>query len=342
MTKSTRYFMTGSAAVVAAGLATGLVAYYGGGFQALMASTGPTELAYVPADATIVAYADVRSIMDSELRQRFKQAVPLNLSEEGQKEFYENTGINLEQDVDYVVAAMNAAGPIQQNGILVARGRFDVVKLEGLAREHGAAVEDYHGTRLLVLNHHRTHGAETFPGAPGALNDVANQGALAFLEPGLVGIGPLASVKRAIDAHNSAQSITSNDEMMNLVSTIERSNNAWAVGRFDLLTSQAKLPEQIARQIPPIKWFAAAGHINGGVSAQLLAEANDEQAAENLRGVVNGVFSLARLQGQNDPKLHALVNSFQMSGSGKKVQLSFTVPAEIFELMAPKVQQGLH
>jgi hypothetical protein len=340
MTKRTRYFMTGSAAVVAAGLCTGLVAYYGGGFQALLASTGPTEMAYVPADATVVAYADVRSIMDSELRQRFKQAMPLN--EEGQKEFFEHTGINLEQDVDYVVAAMVAGGPVQANGILVARGRFDVVKLEGLARDHGATVEDYKGTRLLVLNHDRPHGDETFPGAPGAFNDVANQGALAFLETGVVGIGNLASVKHAIDAHNSAQSITGNDEMMRLVSNIERTNNAWAVGRFDLLSTQAKLPEQIARQIPPIKWFAAAGHINGGISAQLMAEANDDKAAENLRGVVNGVISLARLQGQNDPKMTALIQSFQMSGSGKTVELSFTVPSEIFELMAPHVQQSLH
>jgi len=342
MTKRTRVFMTGSAAVVAAGLCTGLVAYYGGGFQALVASTGPTEMAYVPADATVVAFADVRSIMDSELRQRFKQAMPMGpLNDEGQKEFYEHTGINLEQDVDYVVAAMTGGGPIQQNGIVVVRGRFDIVKLEGLAREHGATVEDYKGTRLLILNHERTHGDETFPGAPGALNEVANKGALAFLETGVVGVGNLAAVKHAIDAHNSAQSITSNDEMMRLVSNIERSNNAWAVGRFDLFASQANLPEQIARQIPPVKWFAAAGHINGGVSAQLMAEALDDKAAENLRGVVNGVISLARLQGQNDPKLAALIQSFQMSGSGKTVELSFTVPSEIFEMM-PKIQHGMH
>ena len=97
MTRKTRYFMTGSAAVLAAGLCTGLVAYYGGGFQALVASTGPTELSYVPADAAVVAYADVKSIMDSELRQRFKQSVPGPMSEEGQKEFLEHTGIDIEQ-----------------------------------------------------------------------------------------------------------------------------------------------------------------------------------------------------------------------------------------------------
>ena len=340
MTKKTRYFLTGSAAVLATGLCTGLVAYYGGGFQALSASTGPNELDYIPADAAVVAFADVRSIMDSELRQRFKQAVPMPMNEEGRQEVLEKTGIDIEKDIDYVVAAVSPpSAELKPSGVVVARGRFDAVKLEGFAREHGAQVQEYKGTRLLVLEHPT---AQVNPDGTAAVSQ--GVGVLAFLEPGLVAIGDFASVQRAIDAHASAQTIRSNSEMMDLVADIERTNNAWAVGRFDLIQAQAKLPEQIARQIPPVKWFAAAGHINGGVSAQLRAEANDEQAAENLRGVVNGVISLARLQSQNDPKVASLVSSLQLTGTGKTVQLSFTVPAEIFELMAPKVNSviGAH
>jgi hypothetical protein len=334
MTKKTRYFLTGSAAVLAGGLCTGLVAYYGGGFQALVASTGPTELAYVPADASVVAYADVSSIMNSELRQRFKETVPMPMGEDGQREFLDKTGIDIEHDIDYVVAAATGIPNGEHNhpsGVLVARGRFDVVKLEGLAIEHGAQSQEYKGKRMLTLQ----HGGE-------ATADASRTGVLAFLEPGLVAVGDLSSVQRSIDAQLSAQSITSNDEMMDLVKDIEASNNAWAVGRFDLIAGQAKLPTEIATKIPPVKWLAVAGHINGGISAQLRAEANDEQAAENLRGVLNGVISLAKLQGQNDPKLTSLVNSFQMSGQGKTVRLSFALPAEIFELMAPKAREIVH
>ena len=121
MTKQTRYFMAGSAAILAAGLCTGLVAYYGGGFQALSASTGPTELSYVPADASIVAYADVRSIMDSELRQRLKTVLP---TEHGQEEFQRETGINIETDVDYIVASLSPNAEGNLNGgplVVVAR-----------------------------------------------------------------------------------------------------------------------------------------------------------------------------------------------------------------------------
>jgi hypothetical protein len=318
MTRQTRYFMAGSAAILTAGLCTGLVAYYGGGFQALSASTGPTELAYVPADASVVAYADVRSIMDSELRQRLKLVFP---GEKGQEEFQRETGIDIENDVDYVVASLSpATESVHPRPLVVVRLRaLEPHRLEGLAVEHGGVVEEYRGKRMLKSPKGDAH-------------------ALAFLEPGLVAVGAASSVKNAIDAQMSARSITSNDEMMSLVSDIAASNNAWAVGRFDLISKQANLPEQIARQIPPVKWFAAAGHINGGLSALVRAEANDDQAAENLRDVVRGFLALGRLQSQGDARIAAIANSMQLEGTGRTVQLSFSIPAEVIELVLPKKQ----
>jgi hypothetical protein len=309
--------MAGSAAIMAAGLCTGLVAYYGGGFPALSASTGPTELVWVPADATVVAYADVRSIMDSQLRQQLKQAIPTPPT--GQQEFQEKTGIDIERDIDYVVAAMTSVQNGHPSGLVVARGRFDTVTLEGLAREHGGTIEEYKGKRLI------TSPAEH-----------SEQFTLAFLEPGLVAVGSAAAVRHAIDAATSATSITANDEMMELVKDIERFNNAWAVGRFDVLASQAQLPAEVSRHIPPVKWFAAAGHINGGVSGMLRAEATDDQSAQRLRDVVRGFLALAQLQGQNDQRIASLASSMQLTGDGKTVALSFTLPAEILQLMAPK------
>jgi hypothetical protein len=326
--------MAGSAAVVVAGLGVGLIAFYSGGFPALSASTGPIELAYVPADATVVAYADVRGIMDSELRQRLKATLPI--PETGQREFQEKTGIDIERDIDYVVAAMTPNGTTKPAGLVVARGRFDNVKLEGLVREHGGAVEDYRGKRLLNVSANGMH-SEVNPDNISA-PDPQRMMTMAFLEPGLVAVGEAVSVKHAIDAQMSAQSITTNEEMMTLVSEIERSNNAWAVGRFDVLASQAKLPDQVALQIPSVKWFAAAGHINGGVVGTLRAEARDEQAADNLRDIVRGFLALARMQAQNDPKLNAFAQSLELTGTGKTVSLTFTVPTEILQLMGPKAE----
>jgi hypothetical protein len=320
MTKKTRYFMAGSAAVMAAGLATGLVAYYAGGFQAVSASAVSTELRYVPADATMVAYADVRAIMDSDLRARLKQAMPMH--EKGQQQFQDETGIDIERDIDYVVAAL-APGLNQGAPLVVARGRFDTVRLEGLALQHGGTMEEYKGKRMVVA----TKNVEL--DRPDHIGSMV----LAFLEPGLVAIGDLTAVKNAIDAQLTAHSITSNNEMMELVTDMGAYNNAWAVGRFDVIASQAKLPSEVMSRMPPVKWFAAAGHINGGLSGTLRAEATDEKAGEELRAVVNGFLAAGRLAAQHDPTAGGLVNSLQLSGSGKNVSLSFTVPAELLNLI---------
>jgi hypothetical protein len=333
MTKKTRYFMAGSAALVVAGLCTGLVAFYSGGFQALSASTGPTELAYVPADAAVVAFADVRAIMDSDLRQRLKIALPM--PEKGQEEFQAQTGIDIEHDIDYIIAAMappTGTEPSDKSGLVVARGRFDVVRLEGLARDHGGTVEEYKGKRLVTSTPTINPDGTTTSMHHGAAMTIA------FLEPGLVAVGESAAVKHAIDAQMSATSITSNNEMMELVSDIERTNNAWAVGRLDVLTSHAQLPEQIASQVGAVKWFAAAGHINGGLSGTIRAEARDDQAAENLRDIVRGVLALGRLQAQNDPRLNAVAQSLELTGTGKTVSLSFTVPAELLDMAVSHAQ----
>jgi hypothetical protein len=319
MNKRTRYFMAGSAAVLAAGLCTGLIAYYAGGFQPLSAAPVANELRYVPADAAVVAYADVRSIMDSDLRMRLKAAMPMQA--DGQREFQNHTGIDIEKDIDYIVAAASGIGN-NPDGLVVARGRFNETQLEALFRQHGGQVEDYKGKRLVSSPIEKEH-----------------QISLAFLEAGLVAIGTKATVQRAIDAQMSSHSITSNSEMMDLVNDISNASNAWAVGRFDTIAQQANLPTEISSKMPPITWFAASGHVNGGISGTLRAEAIDEASAENLRKIVSGALAFGEMAAKSDPKVGALINSLQLSGSGKTVALSFTVPAELLAMIPQHIEK---
>jgi len=339
MTKKTRYFMGGSAAILVAGLGTGLVAYYGGGFPSLSASrSGPAELSYVPADAAVVAFANVREVMDSQLRQRLKVVLP---QEEGQKEFKDHTGIDIERDIDYIVAAAtripggNGSDPA---GLVIARGQFNVKMLEDLAVQHGGVIEDYKGKKLIKSTGggHRDDIVEATPGTfvTGRQHEPV---ALAFLEFGLVAIGSEATIKSAIDAQLTAHSITSNNEMMELIADIDMGNNAWAVGRFDAIANQAKLPAEIASKLPAIKTFAAMTHIDGGITGTLRAETKDDESANNLRQVVQGLLALGRMT--NDPKATALMNSLQLSGSGKTVALSFAVPSEVLDMIPQQIKR---
>ncbi|MGH9385651.1 MAG: DUF3352 domain-containing protein [Vicinamibacterales bacterium] len=323
MSKKTRYFMVVSGAVLAVGLGTGMVASYIGLPIAVFSSAaGPDELQYVPADAAVVAYADVKDVLNSEFRQRFRQLEPQSTE---RNEFEQRTGINFEQDIDSVVAAMmpNARGLTdhpQESALLLARGRFDASRLEALAVQHGGVVADYAGKRIV------THRDADDPNAD------RDELALAFIDADLVAIGNADSVRKAIDARRENRNVVSNTEMMRLVAEMD-SSNAWAVGRFDALANGARIPTEVKAQIPTISWFSAAGHINGGVSGVLKAETKDEAAAQNLRDVIRGFLALAKMQAGSKPGMKEMVDSLQLSGEGKTVSLAFTVPTELLDVL---------
>jgi hypothetical protein len=338
MTTRTRYFVIASLLVLGVGISAGLVAYYAGfPMSAFARSGGPDELKYVPSDATVLAYADVRAVMASELRRKLHEAAPM--SENGQREFQDQTGINIETDIDHVVAFVapgagaslppgSGASGFPGGGMVLARGVFDAVKIEALMREHGARIEDYKGHRLIVADIHRTVGfpVDTRP-------DTTPDGfALTFMETGLAAVGSASLIRSAIDNQANGQNVTTNEEIMNLVRSLD-SGNTWAVGRFDALQKQARLPAEVASRIPPITWFSVSSHVNGGITGVIRAETRDEESANNLRDVVRGFVALAKMQMGSKPEYQTMMQAFELGGSGKTVALSFAIPAEVFDMI---------
>jgi hypothetical protein len=125
---------------------------------------------------------------------------------------------------------------------------------------------------------------------------------------------------------------------MKIISSVSTGNNVWAVGRMDHFVS--RLPKEVTMRMPPIQWFAATGRVNGGIQASLRAEAKDDQSAENLRDVVKGGLALVKMQ-SGDPKMASLAQSIRLEGRGKTVSVSFTIPAELIDLLLAKGPQGL-
>ena len=335
MTNRTRYFVIVSLLVLGVGLGTGLVAYYVGfPAGALGRRGGPDELEFVPRDATVIAFANVHEIMTSELRQKVRRVLPAH--ENGQKELETQTGINIETDIDRIVACMNpgAGGTSRGAGMVLARGRFDEVKIEALMREHGAHVENYSGKRLIVADPDSSNVAL----GDSVVRRHGGSFAVSFMEPGLAAIGSTSLIRTAIDLHRAGnnpqkglESVTGNDELMNRVRSMD-DGNAWAVGRFDALSSQ-HLPAGIMSQLPAITWFSVSGHVNGGIRGVLRADTRDEDAANNLRDVVRGFMALAKLQAGSRPEFQTMMQSLELGGTGKTVALSFAVPAEVFDII---------
>jgi hypothetical protein len=320
MTTKTRYFVIISLLVLTVGLGTGLLAYYVGfPTSAQSRAGGPDELRFVPNDAALVAYADVHQIMTSDLRQKIRNLMPMK--EDGQQQFQTETGINIETDIDRVVFAVTPGQDSTVRGgsvIVLARGRFDQVKIEALMREHGATVEQYKDARVILGPEHQ--------GAPISLS---------FLEPGLAAIGTSNLIHTAVDLKAGGPSVTTNDDIMRFIRDLD-SGNAWAVGRFDVLASQTNLPAQVSQTLPAIQWFSANAQFDNGIRGIVRAEARDEDAGNALRDVVRGFMSLVKLQVSSQPGLDAVVRSLELGGSGKTVTLSFEIPPSLFDTLAAR------
>jgi hypothetical protein len=328
MTKRTRLFMGFAVGVLIVGLGTGfLTSYYGLPALAQFGSDGPAELAYVPQDSRLIAFANVRDVMDSELRRkimdlRTEPSPDQPSGADASEDLFEQAGIDIERDVDRILATLSGPAEAErERPLLLARGRFDDDLIETLARQRGAEVGEHRGIRVI------TH---TTP---------EHAMALAFVEPDLVAVGTADAVRRAIDTKAGAvPDIRSNEEVMTLVRDID-AGNAWAVGRFDAIRSRTPIPQEIAASLPAISWFAATGHINGGIEGVIRAEARDDAAAQDLREVIQGFLALARLQGGQHAQFRALTESLQLGGTGKTVSLAFSVPSAVIDALAALHQQ---
>jgi hypothetical protein len=337
MTSNTRNFAVASLVVLSAGLGTGLFAYYTGfATSAIAPAGGPDELKYLPSNATLVAFADVHEVMTSEVRQKVQAGLPFH--GQGQRSFEDQTGINIETDIDRVVFGLTplleAAQQGVPSGLVVARGRFNAVKIESWMRERGARTEDYKGKRIVTAD--RPHSSppadptqSAQPAAPARSSDSVS---IAFIEPGLVAVGESALVRRSIDLKDGGDSVVANEELMKRVHSVG-TGNVWAVGRFDALTSQARLPTGVIGQLPAINWFSVSGQVDSGVSGTLQAETRDEESANGLRDVVRGFMALAKMQTGSKPELQPLLQSLQLGGGGKTVMLSFDLSPQILDLL---------
>lgn len=321
MSKRTRYFLIGSAVIVALGLGTGLVAYYNGSLPIGRSLGSETELAYLPSSAVAVGYADVRSIMNSEFRQKLRQMLPTG---EEKEKIQAELGVDIEKDIDTVAAAYMGGSSPFDGAVVVVRGRFDEGQIEAKAVQHGATVGEYRGKKLVSMS----TGTQTAEGESHHAN-----GGVAFLEPGLVALGEVTAIKLAIDSAATGEDIRKNTELMDVVNDLHGTGNAWFVGKFDAITGQSGMPQQIRDHLPPVNMFAVSAHVNGGVRGAIRADARDDQAAEQLRDVVRGALAAGRLMSGQNKQMDTILNSLQITGSGKTVGLTFSLPVEFLEVL---------
>src|SRR5918996_1265687 len=158
MTKKTRYFVVTAGAVLVVGLGGGLIAYLAYNRMAGVPAGLPSEVRYVPADAEVIAFANVRAIMNSDLRRALMPNIDPE-SRKGKQMMNDFAGVDIEKQVDHVV--MYVEPFIRQNqekpqdnemprASLLVNGTFDQARIEQFIRERGGSIEEHNGRKLFA------------------------------------------------------------------------------------------------------------------------------------------------------------------------------------------------
>ncbi len=309
MTKRTRFFLMGSVAFLTIGLVAGLVAYFGG-IPGALAQAGPSELRFVPKDAVVVAYADVQQLMHSQFRQHVKEFEPGE--SKGQDEFEDATGINIERDIDYVLACLLPSAPpaaagMDKSGYVIAKGRFDRGRIESFIVSHGGRVQNYGGRKLyLAPEHDKATDQGEHRHAIRRRARVHRHRGGGVREPGRREAG--------IDMQTrGAEAVKENTELYKMIQERGRRQRLGG-GPVRRPHAERDVPRGAGQPDPADYLVLGRGHVNGGVSGTLSVEAKDDAAAENLRQVVQGFMALAKLQAGSSAKqaeMAAMVNSIR-------------------------------
>lgn len=313
MRQRIREMVVGSGGRLLLGLGVGLCVSLSPGTAAAQSVAGSVDLAHVPANASFVAYANVREVMLSDVWARIRQTA----GDELQELRLEELGLDLERDIDEVFGFV-APGATEGTpaGLALLRGRFDMTRLEAVAREGGAAVGDYAGTRVVSIE-----------------ADEAGVLAMAALEPGMVAVGSLVNVHAALDQLSDGSDVTANEDIMALLDRVESGSHAWAVGRFGDLSALGMFPDDVPFQIPAVKEFALSGRIDSGVSGTVSIEGRDDETGQHLRDLLRGVLALAQSQTTDKPELQTMVDSVELGGSGTTATVSFSLPSESLDVI---------
>ncbi len=337
MTKKTRYFLLSAVGVLLVGLAGGLIAYLVNNRGPALPNGLPPEVRYVPSTAEVVAFANVQAVMNSELRRELMPTIEAG-GRRGRQMMSDFAGVDLEKQVNRVVGYVEPYKPADPQtqgrpemprGLMLVQGTFDQARIEQFIRERGGVMEDYNGKKMFV---------QKLP-----VHDEEKQVAVGLAAPDLIAIGEADLVRRALDraagASSNPQDITTNAEMMNLIRDAAGST-AWVVGQFDAVRRRMHLPDAVSDKVPPVRLMSVKANVNGGMKATIRAETADKAAADQLRDVVRGFVSLARLQGGGTPALDSALKTVELSGTNTTVQMSFALAPDTLRMLTPRGRGG--
>lgn len=298
-----------------------------------------SALKIVPGDSVAVGVVKLAELRTSPLSGRiFNEADKMACDGDGAK-FLAETGLDPAKDIDVITFALrpNQAGG-EDDGLVVAEGRFDAAKISAALLTRGATeITTPAGKYLLVKGD--SHDGEETGGA-----------AIAFVARGYAVMGTEAAVKGALNAVSRGGSGFLTSTLGAQIARIDSSASAWMIADVARISRNAESKEgtpNTATIFAAVKkmsyvtmWTTDTGNALRFGGTALSDDAETRQLVEDT---IRGALSAARLAAQEkDPELVELLRKVEVKRDGDGVSVEATIPAEMLERFQQKMKAHAH
>ncbi len=282
-------------------------------FSGVLSAADPQLLNLVMPDAKVLAGVNVEQAKGTQFGQFILNELQTHDSD--MQKLATLTGFDPRRDVRELLVASDGT-PNSKTGLAVAKGNFDVAKITALGTLHGVVSELYAGVNILEDPKAREHG-------------------IAFPDANTVIAGDTASVKAAIDRLKTPQSLPA--AVIVKVNQWSNSQDAWGISTVppSSLTPVPKNGNANPMQGAFQNVQQAAGGVKFGAQVVFSGEATCDTAqnATTLGDVVKLLINLAQMQAGTDPTAATLVKSVTVTTSGNLVNISASLPEDVFQTL---------
>jgi len=280
-------------------------------FSGVMSAADPQLLNLIMPDAKVLAGVNVEQAKGTQFGQFILNQLQTQDSE--MQKLTALTGFDPRRDVRELLVASDGT-PQSQTGLALAKGNFDVARISALAAQHGVVTELYNGVTILEDPKKQQH-------------------SIAFLDTMTVVAGVTASVKGAIDRQHNPQPLPA--AIIVKVNQWSNSQDAWGIST---VPPTSLVPPQKDGNANPMQNALqnvqqAAGGVKFGALVAFTGEATGDTAqnAGTLADMVKLLINIAQMQTGADPTAAALVKSVNVSTSGNIVNMSASLPEDVFQ-----------
>lgn len=257
--------------------------------------------AYIPANATFLAGADVEKIRGTHIFQRvIGAAAGPELSS-----FTTQTGLDPQKDLSSIVTWSDG-----QRTVLLARGKYDEATVTKHLESHGMKRTSHKGANLF--------------------SDGSNS--VIFLDGGLIAAGRTAAIESMLDSYDPARRLPI--ALAEQLQSVPANSEVWAVftGGFNRLPalSQGGNLSNFLNVLDGVTGGSLGLDLSQGldVAAYIPCRTNDD--AKKVHDAARGLIGIGRLgTGSKQPDLLKVFDAIQVNQSDSTVSISAKLPQDL-------------